>query len=89
MLRSGNLRIVVTEVVAPANDPAFYHLHGIAIENERLLLVKAKNHFRAAFAAICAEIIDIDAPGPACLDMRMLPYIDDLKPAVAQAYAGK
>ena len=88
VLRAGNLRIIVTEVVAPANDPAFYHLHGIALESGRVLLVKAKNHFRAAFATICAEIIDIDAPGPACLDMRMLPYIDVLKPAVAQAYAG-
>ena len=29
------------------------------------LCVKAKNHFRAAFAQRCSEIIDCDAPGPA------------------------
>ena len=79
LLQSGNIRIIVSEHVAPANDPAFFHLHGIAIEKEQLLFVKAKNHFRASFDAICTEIIDIDAPGPACLDMRMLPFIPELK----------
>jgi microcystin degradation protein MlrC len=79
LLQSGNIRIIVTEHVAPANDPAFFHLHGIAIEKERLLFVKAKNHFRAAFDAICTEITDIDAPGPACLDMTVLPFIAELK----------
>jgi microcystin degradation protein MlrC len=79
VLKCGNISIIVTEFVAPANDPAFFHLHGIDIEQERLLCVKAKNHFRAAFDAICTEIIDIDAPGPACLDMTMLPFIPELK----------
>jgi microcystin degradation protein MlrC len=79
LLQADNIRIIVTEFVAPANDPAFFHLHGIEIENEQLLFVKAKNHFRAAFDAICNEIIDIDAPGPACLDMTMLPFIPELK----------
>jgi microcystin degradation protein MlrC len=79
LLTSGNISVIVTEFVAPANDPAFFHLHGIDIENEQLLFVKAKNHFRAAFDTICAEIIDIDAPGPACLDMTMLPFIPELK----------
>lgn len=79
LLKSGNISIIVTEFVAPANDPAFFHLHGIDIESEQLLFVKAKNHFRAAFDAICGEIIDIDAPGPACLDMTMLPFIRELK----------
>jgi microcystin degradation protein MlrC len=79
LLKCGNISVIVTEFVAPANDPAFFHLHGIDIENEQLLFVKAKNHFRAAFDSICTEIIDIDAPGPACLDMRMLPFIPELK----------
>ena len=84
LLQSGNIRIIVTEHVAPANDPAFFHLHGIEIEKEPLLFVKAKNHFRAAFDAICTEIIDIDAPGPACLDMRMLPFIPELKARIPE-----
>ncbi|OZI27492.1 M81 family metallopeptidase [Bordetella genomosp. 7] len=69
-----SLRVIVTERVVAADDPAFYTLHGIDPADLRLLCVKAKNHFRAAFAQRCAEIIDCDAPGPACLDLSKLPF---------------
>jgi len=69
-----SLRVIVTERVVAADDPAFYALHGIDPATLRLLCVKAKNHFRAAFAQRCAEIIDCDAPGPACLDLSRLPF---------------
>ena len=69
-----SLRVIVTERVVAADDPAFYALHGIDPAELRLLCVKAKNHFRAAFAQRCAEIIDCDAPGPACLDLSKLPF---------------
>jgi len=69
-----HVRIIVTSAVDPAIDVAFYALHGIDLTQERLLLVKGKNHFRAAAGKLCAQIIDIDAPGPACLDVSMLPF---------------
>ena len=69
-----NIRILVTSRVDPGIDPAFFALHGIDLARERLLLVKGKNHFRAAAGAACVEIIDVDAPGPACLDFASLPY---------------
>ncbi|OWT73789.1 MULTISPECIES: M81 family metallopeptidase [unclassified Achromobacter] len=68
------LSIIVTERVVAADDPAFYALHGIDLDTLRLLCVKAKNHFRAAFAQRCVRIIDCDAPGPACLDLSQLPF---------------
>jgi len=68
------VRVIVTERVVAADDPAFYALHGIDPMQLRVLCVKAKNHFRAAFAERCAEIIDCDAPGPACLDLSKLPF---------------
>jgi microcystin degradation protein MlrC len=68
------LRIIVTEQVVPADDPAFFALHDIDLTALRLLCVKAKNHFRAAFAQRCAQIIDCDAPGPACVDLTQLPF---------------
>ena len=68
------VRIIVTEQVVPADDPAFYALHRIDLEAIRLLCVKAKNHFRAAFGERCSEIIDCDVPGPACLDLLQLPF---------------
>jgi len=69
-----SIRIIVTERVAAADDPAFYALHGVELAELRLLCVKAKNHFRAAFAELCTRIIDCDAPGPACLDLSLLPF---------------
>lgn len=67
-------RVIVTERVVAADDPAFYELHGIDLSALRLLCVKAKNHFRAAFAQRCVAIVDCDAPGPACLDLARLPF---------------
>lgn len=69
-----HISVIVTETVAPANDPAFYDLHHVNLGQLRLLCVKAKNHFRAAFQSRCVAIIDVDAPGPACLDLRLLPF---------------
>ena len=69
-----DVRVIVTERVVAADDPSFYALHGIDLNQLRLLCVKAKNHFRAAFAERCAEIIDCDAPGPACQDLSALPF---------------
>ncbi len=86
VLGIGHIRIIVTEFVAPANDPAFFALHGVDLDTLRLLCVKAKNHFRAAFEPLCARIIEIDAPGPACLDMRKLPFRPELQERVAAAY---
>lgn len=73
VLRVQRLLVIVTEHVAPCNDPAFFALHGIDLAQTRLLCVKAKNHFRAAFGSLCAVIVDADAPGPASLDLASLP----------------
>ena len=66
--------VIVTERVVACDDPAFYALHGVDLDRLRLLCVKAKNHFRAAFADRCTKIIDCDAPGPACQDLTQLPF---------------
>jgi microcystin degradation protein MlrC len=75
------VRIIVTEQVVPADDPAFFALHQVDLATLRLLCVKAKNHFRAAFAQRCSEIIDCDAPGPACVDLTRLPFRNVRVPA--------
>jgi microcystin degradation protein MlrC len=73
MLRTGQIRVIVCEHVAPANDPGLLTLHGIDLAEIKLLCVKAKNHFRAAFAPLCTRIIDVETPGPASLDVKNLP----------------
>jgi microcystin degradation protein MlrC len=39
-----------------------------------LVCAKAKNHFRAAFGALCDPIIEVDTPGPAAADLAALPF---------------
>ncbi len=78
------IQVIVTENSHPPNDPAFFALHGIDLDATRLLCAKVKNHFRAAFQSRAALIVDIDAPGPAALDLSLLPYRKvpmDLRPA--------
>ena len=67
------IHVIVTSTVGAANDPAFLALHGIDVARLRLLCVKAKNHFRAAFEPLAAAIIDIDCRGPAAADPAQLP----------------
>lgn len=68
------IRVIVTQAVVFANDPAFFRLHGLVFEQTRLLCVKAKNHFRGAFESRCVAIIDVDCPGPAAADLNSLPF---------------
>ena len=68
------IAVIVTERCRAPNDPAYFDLHGIDLAATRLLCVKGKNHFRAAFEAECAALIEVDAPGPACLDLGQLPF---------------
>jgi len=77
VLDVGGIAVVVTTHCGPANDPAFFVAHGIDLAATRLLCVKAKNHFRAAFAERCAAIIDVDCPGPAMADVARLRRYSD------------
>ncbi len=74
VLEIEGIRVIVSENSWAANDPAYFELHGIDLAATRLLCVKGKNHFRAAFEARCAALIEVDAPGPACLDLGQLPF---------------
>jgi microcystin degradation protein MlrC len=68
------ITVVVTTAVGAANDPGFFAQHGIDLGVLRLLCVKAKNHFRAAFEPLCSAIVDVDCAGPAAADLTTLPF---------------
>jgi microcystin degradation protein MlrC len=74
LLEVEGIEVIVTDSCQTPNDPAYFDLHGIDLAQIRLLAVKAKNHFRAAFAPACRRIIDVDLPGPAALDLRHLDF---------------
>jgi microcystin degradation protein MlrC len=68
------VQVIVTSRIGAANDPAFFAAHGVDLAAVRLLCVKAKNHFRAAFEPLCSSIVDVDCPGPASANLRTLPF---------------
>jgi microcystin degradation protein MlrC len=74
VLRSGNLRIIVTESCQSPNDGEFFRLHGVDLAEVDLVCVKAKNHFRAAFADAFDPIIEVDTAGPAAASLASLPF---------------
>ena len=49
----------------PVNDRAYFVLHGLDPTDFAVTCVKAKNHFRAAFAAVFERMIEVETPGPA------------------------
>ncbi|MCA0921548.1 M81 family metallopeptidase [Pseudooceanicola nanhaiensis] len=74
VLRSGPLRVVICETCQSANDPAWCDLHGIDLTEVAIFGIKAKNHFRAGFELLLAQIVEVDCPGLAPVDMSLLPY---------------
>jgi microcystin degradation protein MlrC len=74
VLESGNVQVVVTSKCLHVTDPAFFDLHGIDLDRVSIVAIKAKNQFRAAFRPLFKEMIDVDIPGPAPFDIRILPF---------------
>ena len=74
VLADGDLKVIVTSTCQSPNDPGLFVLHGIDVSKQRLVCVKAKNHFRAGFRPLIPTMIDVDTPGPASLDQRSLPF---------------
>ena len=74
VLQTGGVKVIVTSSCQAGIDPAYFRLHGIDLESTRLIAAKAKNHFRAAFGERAAIIVDVDTPGPAALDLSVLPF---------------
>ncbi|RUV54241.1 microcystin degradation protein MlrC, partial [Mesorhizobium sp. M5C.F.Ca.IN.020.29.1.1] len=52
----------------------YFHLHGIDPERIPVLLVKAKNHFRASFGKLFEAFVQVETPGPAMAEATKLPF---------------
>ncbi|MCM2535412.1 MlrC C-terminal domain-containing protein [Neobacillus pocheonensis] len=57
-----------------ANDPEMFRHIGLEPSTKRILGLKAKNHFRAAFEPIVGRIIYVDAPGVASNRLTSFTY---------------
>ncbi|MEH7331138.1 M81 family metallopeptidase [Neobacillus drentensis] len=87
-IRVGKMDILLIGRPMSANDPEMFRHIGLEPSTKRILCLKAKNHFRAAFETIVGQIIYVDAPGVASNRLTTFTYhhiprpiwpLDDIK----------
>ncbi|MCP4470917.1 MAG: GNAT family N-acetyltransferase [Gammaproteobacteria bacterium] len=74
VMRVGELRIIVTSRNIPVNDRAYFQLHDLDPADFAVTYVKAKNHFRAAFADVFKRMIEVETPGPASSNLAAFQF---------------
>ena len=67
-------KLVVTSIRHAANDRGYFKMVGVVPEEEPLLVVKSRGHFRADFEPIAEQIIEVDAPGAANPNVLRYPF---------------
>ncbi|MDQ0198910.1 M81 family metallopeptidase [Neobacillus ginsengisoli] len=73
-IRVGELDVLLIGRPMSANDPEMFRHIGLEPSTKRILGLKAKNHFRAAFEPIVGRIIYVDAPGVASNRLTTFTY---------------
>jgi microcystin degradation protein MlrC len=79
-IRVGELDILLIGRPVSANDPELFRHIGIEPETKKIIGLKAKNHFRAAFEPLVGSIIYVDAPGVASNRLTTFKYQHIPKP---------
>ena len=73
-LRIGDVRIALTSAKAQMADREMFRHHGIHPEDEKIVVVKSSNHFRADFQPIAETVLVCAAPGPMAVNPATLPW---------------
>ncbi|WP_078409637.1 M81 family metallopeptidase [Priestia abyssalis] len=73
-IRVGEMDVLLIGRPMSANDPEMFRHIGLEPSTKRILGLKAKNHFRAAFEPIVGRIIYVDAPGVASNRLTTFTY---------------
>lgn len=74
VLRSGEVRTLVSERKAFCHDQEIYRAAGIDPESMKILVAKSPNMFRAVFGPIAKEIIMVDTPGVSSSHLVQMPF---------------
>jgi microcystin degradation protein MlrC len=74
------VRVVVTSFPDAPIDPAVFTSNGIDVASTRVLGLKGKGHFRAAFEPITSEVILVEGPGVTGSDLTRLPLRHTRRP---------
>ncbi len=68
------IEIILTEKSHAPNDPEIYRRNGIEPTDKKILVLKSRGHFRAAYEPFSKEIIEVDAPGLTTPNLHRFTY---------------
>ena len=74
LLRIGEVKVALVSSKAQMADREMFRSLGVPPEEEKILVVKSSNHFRADFQPIAETILVCAAPGPMAVDPATLPW---------------
>ncbi len=63
VIDASGIEIILTEKSHAPNDPEIFRRNGIEPFNKKILVLKSRGHFRAAYEPHAKEVIEVDAPG--------------------------
>ncbi len=68
------VEIILAEKSHAPNDPEIFRRNGIEPSEKKILLLKSRGHFRAAYEPFCKEVIEVDAPGLTTPNLKWFSY---------------
>jgi microcystin degradation protein MlrC len=80
VLKVDGVQLIVAELKMAPNDPEIFRRHGIEPTEKKILVVKSRGHFRAAYEPFAKEIIEVDAPGLTSPNLKQFPYKNVRRP---------
>ncbi len=80
VIQIGGIQVIIASNVTQPYDLEIFYAHGIDPVQQKILLVKSTIHFRAAFAPIASQIINVAAPGLLIMDPAQVDYQRSRRP---------
>jgi microcystin degradation protein MlrC len=74
------IEIILTEKSHAPNDPEIYRRNGIEPTDKKILLLKSRGHFRAAYEPFSKEVTEVDAPGLTTPNLEWFTYTNIPRP---------
>ncbi len=68
------IEIILTERSHAPNDPEIYRRNGIEPTDKKILVLKSRGHFRAAYEPFSKQVIEVDAPGLTTPNLNWFTY---------------
>jgi microcystin degradation protein MlrC len=74
VLKVNGVEIILTEKSHAPNDPEVFRRNGIEPRDKRILVLKSRGHFRAAYEPFAKAVIEVDAPGLTSPNLMLFKY---------------